>query len=206
MLLLIALGVLAAAATGSVLVYQRGAAARLASVDGTARLPPKGVPGERPRPEPTLETLQQGDVVLDGDEDFVVTGSLQYREEADAWALHVLDGGAVQRFLEVRGKGGVLQAAFLEPVDDAPLFGKIGQGLTYRGKALTLEARGDARATAQGEVRRAGGVLRYARFTGPGGVLLIVEETGNERRALFGHLAPTSTLTIYPGELNRVRT
>ncbi|MBI1944861.1 MAG: DUF4178 domain-containing protein [Deltaproteobacteria bacterium] len=205
MLLLIALGVLAAAAAGSVVVYQRGAAARLASVDGTARLPPKGVPGERPRAEPTLETLQQGDVVLDGDEDFVVAGTLQYREEQDAWALHALDGGAVQRFLEVRSKAGVVQASFLEPVEDAPLFGSLGQGLTYRGKALTLEARGDARATALGEVQRAGGLLRYARFTGPGGALLIVEDAGHERRALFGHLAPTSSLSIYPGELNRAR-
>ncbi|MCC7071050.1 MAG: DUF4178 domain-containing protein [Deltaproteobacteria bacterium] len=203
MLLLIALGVLAAAAAGSVVVYQRGASARLASVDGTARLPPKGVPGERARAEPTLETLQHGDVVLDGDEDFVVTGTLQYREEQDAWSLHALDGGATKRFLEVRGKAGVVQAAFLEHADDAPLFGALGQGLTYRGKAMTLEARGDARATAQGEARRSGGLVRYARYTGPGGALLIVEEAGNERRALFGHVAPTSTLAIYPGDLNR---
>ncbi len=203
MLLLIALGVLAAAAAGSVVVYQRGASARLASVDGTARLPPKGVPGERARAEPTLETLQHGDVVLDGDEDFVVTGTLQYREEQDAWSLHALDGGATKRFLEVRGKAGVVQAAFLEHADDAPLFGALGQGLTYRGKAMTLEARGVARATAQGEARRSGGLVRYARYTGPGGALLIVEEAGNERRALFGHVAPTSTLAIYPGDLNR---
>jgi len=203
MLLLIALGVLAAAAAGSVVVYQRGASARLASVDGTARLPPKGVPGERARAEPTLETLQHGDVVLDGDEDFVVTGTLQYRAEQDAWSLHALDGGATKRFLDVRGQAGVVQAAFLEHADDAPLFGALGQGLTYRGKAMTLEARGDARATAQGEARRSGGLVRYARYTGPGGALLIVEEAGNERRALFGHVAPTSTLAIYPGDLNR---
>lgn len=205
MLLLIALGVLAAAAAGSVVVYQRGAVARLASVDGTARLPPKGVPGERPRPEPTLETLQHGDVVLDGDDDFVVTGTLQYQEEQDAWSLHALDGGATKRFLEVRGQAGVVQAAFLDAADDAPLFGTLGQGLTYRGKPMTLEARGDARATAQGEARRSGGLVRYARYAGPGGALLIVEEAGHERRALFGHVAPTSTIAIYPGDLNRAR-
>lgn len=203
MLLLIALTCLAAAATGSVVAYQRSAALRLATVDGTARLPPKGVPGERPRAEPTLETLQFGDVVLDGDDDFVIAGTLQYREEQDEWNLHALDGGAAPRFLEVRTRAGVVQAAFLEAVEDAPLFGSLGQGLTYRGKALTLEARGDARATALGEARRAPGLVRYARYAGPGGALLIVEELGRERRALFGHQAPTSTLTIYPGELNR---
>ncbi len=205
MLLLIALGVLAAAAAGSVVVYQRGAAARLGSVDGTARLPPKGVPGERPRAEPTLETLMHGDVVLDGDADFVVTGTLQYREEHEAWSLHALDGGSSKRFLEVRGKAGVVQAAFLDAVDDAPLFGALGQGLTYRGKSLSLEARGDARVTPEGEARRSGGLVRYARYQGPGGALLIVEEAGAERRALFGHQAPTTTIAIYPGDLNRAR-
>ncbi len=203
MLLLIALTCLAAAATGSVVAYQRSAALRLTTADGTARLPPKGVPGERNRPEPTLETLQFGDVVLDGDDDFVVAGTLQYQEEQDQWSLHALDGGKVQRFLEVREKAGVVQAAFLEPVDDAPLFGALGQGLTYRGKPLTLEARGDARASAQGEIQREGGLVRYARYAGPGGALLVVEELVRERRAMFGHLTPTSTIAIYPGELNR---
>jgi hypothetical protein len=202
-LLLIALTCLAAAAAGSVVAYQRSAAHRLGTVDGTARLPPKGVPGERSRVEPTLETLQPGDVVLDGDDDFVVAGTLQYREEQDEWRLHALDGGAAQRFLEVRARGGVVQAAFLEPVDDAPLFGSLGQGLTYRGKALTLEARGDARATAQGDMTREGGLVRYARYAGPGGALLVVEELGAKRRALFGQQAPASTISIYSGELNR---
>lgn len=204
MLLLIALTCLAAAAAGSVVAYQRSALQRLGSVDGTARLPPKGVPGERTRPEPTLETLQHGDVVLDGDDDFLVTGTLMYQEEQDAWSLHALDGGAAPRFLEVRARSGVVQASFLEPVDDAPLFGSLGQGLTYRGRAMTLEARGDARTTALGEAKRAGGLLRYARYAGPAGALLIVEQLGSDRRALFGHVTPSSTISIYPGELNRV--
>lgn len=203
MLLLIALTCLAAAAAGSVVAYQRSAALRLGTVDGTARLPPKGVPGERARAEPTLETLQPGDVVLDGDDDFMVAGTLQYREEQEQWALHALDSGAAQRFLEVRARAGVVHAAFLEPVEDAPLFGNLGQGLTYRGRAMTLDARGDARATAQGEMKREGGLVRYARYSGPGGELLVIEELGARRRALFGSVTPTSTLSIYSGELNR---
>jgi hypothetical protein len=198
MLLFLALSALAAAAVGSVVIYQRGAQQRLAAPDGMARLPPKGVPGERP--EPTLETLQPGDVVLDGTEDYVVAGTLTYREERETWAVHALDGGSARRFLEVRRRGGALQAAVLESVDDAPLFGQLGAGLTFRGRALTLEARGDARTVVHGAVDgRSAGLLRYARYAGAGGALLVVEEEGASKRALFGHITPTSTITIYPG-------
>src|SRR5687768_2186681 len=100
-LLFFALSCLAAAALGSVVVYQRGAQNRLLAPDGTARLPPKGTVTLPPRPEATLETLQIGDAVLEGSDDYVVAGTLGYREEADAWQVHVLDAGAARRYLEV---------------------------------------------------------------------------------------------------------
>src|SRR5262245_6011353 len=98
------------------------------SPDGTARLPPKGATGGTgaganvgpPRPEPTLETLQLNDVILEGSDDYVVAGTLAYREEADAWNVHVLDAGATRKFLEVRAKRGVLSVSLLDIVDDAP--------------------------------------------------------------------------------------
>lgn len=205
MLLFLALSCLAAAAVGSVVVYQRGAANRLAGADGTARLPPRSIPtgpgGDGPRrPEPTLDTLQHGDVVLDGTEDYVVVGTLAYREEQDLWMVHPLDAGATQRFLEVRKKGGVLQVALLDSVDDAPIHGQLSGGLTYRGKPLTLDARGDARVVPSGDTgdRDQQALLRYARYSGPGGALLIVEEEGPVRRAYYGNLTPPSSLQIYP--------
>lgn len=202
MLLFFALSCLAAAALGSVVVYQRGAQNRLMSPDGTARLPPKGAAGGAPvppRPEPTLETLQLGDVVLEGSDDYVVAGTMTYREEADAWSIHILDAGAARKFLEVRARRGVLAVALLDLVDDAPVHGQLGSGLTYRGRPLTLESRGDARIAVHGETdARSAGLLKYARYTGPGGALLLVEEEGATKRALFGQAVPTSSLTIYP--------
>lgn len=199
MLLFFALSCLAAAALGSVVVYQRGAQNRLSAPDGTARLPPKSAVTLPPRPEATLETLQLGDAVLEGSDDYVVVGTLAYREEADAWAVHVLDAGATRRFLEVRGRRGVVGAALLDVVDDAPIHGQLGTGLTYRGRPLTLESRGDARIAVSGETgQRGAGLLKYARYTGPGGALLVVEEEGATKRALFGQTVPLSSLTIYP--------
>ena len=199
MLLFFALSCFAAAALGSVVVYQRGAQTRLTAPDGTARLPPKSALALPPRPEPTLETLQLGDVVLDGNDDYVVVGTMSYREEQDSWNIHLLDAGATRRFLEVKSRRGVVTAALLDEVDDAPIHGQLGTGLTYRGKPLTLEARGDARTQPMGESDgREGGMLRYARYAGPGGALLLVEEASMSKRALYGHAVPSSSLTIYP--------
>jgi hypothetical protein len=202
-LLFLALSCLAAAAVGSVVVYQRGASSRLAGADGTARLPARteASVGEEPRrPEPTLETLQHGDIVLDGNDDYVVVGTLTYREEQDSWTLHVLDAGARRRFLEVRRRRGVLEVALLDAVGDAPVHGQLVGGLTYRGKPLTLDSRGDARVQPGGDTDDRGhpALLRYARYSGPGGALLLVEEEGVTRRAYHGHEAPPSSLQIYP--------
>ena len=199
MLLFFALSCFAAAALGSVVVYQRGAQHRLATPDGTARLPPRSDIALPPRPEPTLETLQLGDVVLEGHDDYVVVGTISYREEQDAWSVHILDAGVTRRFLEVKSQRGVVSVALLDAVDDAPFHGQLGAGLTYRNHPLMLEARGDARIQASGESDgRAGGTLRYARYAGPGGALLLVEEHAARKRALYGHTVSSSSLTIYP--------
>ena len=180
-------------------MYQRGAQNRLGAPDGTARLPPKGTPGEPKRGEVTLESLQHGDAVLDGNDDYVVIGTLGYKEEQDAWLFYVLDAGAARRFLEVRSKSGVQQVALFDVVDDAPIHGQLGNGLTYRNKPLSVDARGDARTTATGDTDgRSPSLLKYARYTGPGGALLVVEEEGATKRAYYGHSMPPDGLTIYP--------
>lgn len=203
MLLFIALSCLATAAVGSVVVYQRGAARRLAGGIDPARLPAPAGDGGRDgseRPEPTLESLQHGDVILEGVDDYVVVGTLAYREEQDAWHLYVLDAGARRRLLEVRRKGGVLQAALLDPVDDAPIHGQLSSGLTYRQRPLQIDGRGDARVTPSGDTgeRNQAMLLKYARYSGPGGALLLVEDELGQKRALYGQLVPETALQIYP--------
>lgn len=202
MLFLLALSCLAAATVGSVVVYQRGSARRLREGDGRGALPaPKVDP--RGSQEATLDALRVGDVILDGDDDFVVQGAVRYKEERDAWDLFFLDGGAEQRLLEVRKKGGALVTTFFEIVEDAPIFGALGSGLTYRSKPFSLEARGDARTHVEGDAgTRAGAILRYARYAGPGGETLLVEEEGAQKRALYGHQVPPSSLSIYGGEMS----
>ena len=209
MLFLLALSCLAAATLGSVVVYQRGAQARLAGGGAPAALPPAAdVEPEPAAPavDKNLETLELGDVVSEGADDWVVCGTCVYREERDVWWLHVLDGGSRQKLLDVRrgARGGPWEAAFLEQVDDAPTFGQLYSGLTYRGLPFTLQARGDARVTTFGDVLgRLDGRLKYTTYTGPGGALLVIEEEGAIRRAFFGRKQPASSLSLMPGERPR---
>lgn len=213
MLFFFALSCLAAATFGSVVLYQRGERRRLEAsgiADPRLLLPARA--GTPPKPasqpparagEPTLETLQLGDIVDDGEGDWVVDGTVRYREERETWALHALNGGARQRFLEVRRRGGSLEVAFVDPATGLP-GGQLLQGLTFAGQTFHLEVRGDARVTIDGEVDgTSAGTIAYARYSGPGGALLLVEDAGAARRAFFGSRVPASSLSLMSGELNR---
>ena len=219
MLFFLALSALAAATFGSVVLYQRGEKKRISDggvVDPRLLLPEKkqpkvkaktSGPSEAPKPaeEPTLETLTHGDIVVDGDDDWLVTGTVSYREERDTWALHALDGGSQRRFLEVRQRGGSLDVAFVDLVDGLPT-GQLLQGLTFRGQSFQLDVRGDARTQVDGDVGTkvsSGGVLAWARYSGGGGSLLLVEDEGPARRAFLGNRVPPSSLSLMSGELNR---
>jgi hypothetical protein len=212
-LFFMALSCLAAATFGSVVLYQRGERRRLEAGGGVdPRLllperrtePPTAVSTPPARSgEPTLDHLQQGDIVDDGENDWVVTGSARYREERETWWLHALDGGARQRFLEVRRRGDELEVAFVDRAVGLPS-GQLLQGLTFSGQAFQLDVRGDARVVVDGVVDgMASGTVAYARYGGPGGALLLVEDEGAARRAFAGSRVPVSSLSFMSGELNR---
>jgi len=211
-----ALSCLAAATFGSVVLYQKGERRRLEAGGGaeprlllgarSAGTPPKK-PAHADSGDPTLETLQRGDIVDDGESDWVVQGTLRYREERDSWALHGLLGGDRQRFLEVRRRGGALEVALVEAAHGLP-GGQLLQGLTHAGHTFQLEVRGDARVAVDGEVvvgdrSLQPGVIAYARYSGAGGAVLLVEDEGASRRAWLGERVPASSLSLMSGELNR---
>ncbi len=214
MLFFIALSALAAATFGSVVLYQRGEQKRLGDgADPRLLLPERKkekVKTQPPKPaeDPTLETLSRGDIVSDGDDDWLVTGSIAYREERDTWQMHALEGGNRRRYLEVRARDGGVDVAFVDPAAGLPS-GQLLQGLTFLGQSFQLEVRGDARIVVDGDVglpglsSSGGGVLAYARYGGPGGSLLLVEDEGTVRRAFVGHRLPASSLSLMSGELNR---
>jgi hypothetical protein len=195
MLLILTLAGLSVVTFGSVVAYQRGARARLLGLDEWAALPAH-VPAE----ERTLETLEVGDVVVHGDEDWLITGTLAYREEDERWWLHHLQGGSGERWLEVRRRE-ELSAALFEPAVDVPLVGQLYDQLTHKGLPFRLVRRGDARVSADGDVgARQGGLYRYATYEGPGGGLLNVDEGEGGRCALTGERVVGEGLMLMPGE------
>ena len=212
MLFFFALSCLAAATFSSVVLYQKGERRRLQSgvADPLLMLPFDSGPvvaAPSPPPgrvgDPTLENLQRGDIVEEGVDDYVVVGTVRYREERDTWALHVLDAGSRQRFLEVRRRNGLLEVAFVDVAEGLPS-GQLFSGLTFQGHGFSLEGRGDARTTVDGETAGLGtGRLAWARYGGAGGALLLVEDEGAARRAFTGHRIPVTSLSLMPGDLNR---
>lgn len=202
MLWLLALSLLSAATLGSVLAYQRGMAERLGPGGGAPRQLP--APTEAHATERTLQTLRPGDVVVFGDDDWLITSTATYREEEDTWWVHVLDDGNEQRFMEVRERE-EWTVTLLESADDVPTFGSLGLGLTYRAQPYRLTRRGDARVSVDGDSGAdsksiTGGLIRYATYSGPGGAHLNVEERDEVRRAYAGEEVAESGLMLMPGE------
>jgi hypothetical protein len=200
MLLALTLFTLGAVTVGSVVVYQRGARRRLIDgPDAAARALP--APHAGATEEATLETLGPGDVIVEGDDDWLIVGTLSYREERDRWALHRVQGDGRFRWFEVRARDGLV-AAWFEPATDIPSFGQLYDGLTHRGLPFRLVRRGDARVDVSGDVEgREGGLVRYSTYEGPGGMYLNVEEPeGRDRLALSGERVVAEGLMLMPGE------
>lgn len=197
MLLFLALAALGVVTLGSVVAYQRGAQARLLASQGLGALPAHE---EEPVTERTLETLRVGDVIVHGEQDWLIVGTRTYREEQDVWWLHLVDSGREKRWFEVRRRDGWV-AAFFEEATDVPPRGQLYDGLTHKGLPFRLVRRGDARVSVDGDTgdRRAG-LLRYATYEGPGGGYLNVEEEGEARTSLSGERVVSEGLLLMPGE------
>jgi hypothetical protein len=206
MLFFMALSMLVVATAGSVAMYQRGMQRRLQEgrplpqqlLDAAMRDDVRGGKKALPAPErgdPTVDTLEPGDIVEEGSDDWIVEESHRYREERDSWHMHTINDGVRTRHLEVRTVRGTQTVAMLDKVDDAPR-GQLQQGMHHKNTALDLEIRGDARINGDRAVK-------YARYTGAGGALLLVEDESGSRRAFFGHTVLASSLTLLSGELNR---
>lgn len=195
MLWLLALSLLSAATLGSVLAYQRGMAERLEAGPRRKALPPRA---DEAATERTLQTLQVGDVVVHGDEDWLIVGTATYREEDDVWWVHQLDDGQRRRLMEVRDRGG-WTVTMLEPATDVPTFGQLGRGITFRQQPYQLARRGDARVSTDGEVITKAGILQYATYHGPGGAYLNLEDRDGERRAFAGATVEPTGLMLMPG-------
>ena len=197
MLLFLALTALGVVTLGSVLAYQRGAQARLLAAQSVGALPPHE---EEPVTERTLETLRVGDVIVQGEQDWLVVGTCTYREEQDVWWLHVVDSGRERRWFEVRRRDGWV-ASFFEEATDVPPRGQLYDGLTHKGLPFRLVRRGDARVSVDGDTgERRAGLLRYATYEGPGGGYLNVEEADGKRTSLSGERVVAEGLLLMPGE------
>lgn len=197
MLWLLALSLLSAATIGSVLAYQRGANQRLGQGHDRRRQLP--APTQASARERTIQTLRPGDVVIFGEEDWLITGTATYQEEQETWWVHVLEDGTQQQLMEVRERER-WTVTLLDPADDVPTFGALGMGLTFRSKPFRLARRGDAMVSVEGDGQIPPGLIRYATYSGPGSTYLNVEEREGTRAAFAATEVDANGLMLMPGE------
>lgn len=202
MVMMLVLGVLSVVTVTSAVVYQRNS--RKALTQGAQLLPahPRKLPPperDAPTEDRQLDTLQVGDVILDGDEDWLICGCIRYQEEEETWFLYRVDNGSTQKWLEARHRKD-WQAAWLDTVNDLPDFGQLADGFTFRQRVLQLWRRGDARLEVSGDVDgRASEVIRYATYLGRGDEILCLEFGQNHRRALYGTRTLAHGWMLMPG-------
>lgn len=152
-----------------------------------------------------IDALLLGDVISDAGDDWIVVDVTVFREEKEQWRSYRLNDGKRTIWMEVRSKGQgsskESQAHWLQPVDDGPLFGNVGNGFTYRSIPFQLERRGDAVVVSDADdPGREASVVRYARYTGIGNALFMIEEEGPARRAFLGRPAVVGTFLLIPGQ------
>jgi Domain of unknown function (DUF4178) len=199
-----ALSILTAATVGSVVVYQRGERKRALNGGGSAPRALRAAPVAAPKAEPTLSSLSTGDVVSDGIIDWLVVGTVAYREEDDRWALHRVQGDTM-RWLEVRRVRGRVEAVFVDETNALPKQGTLLDGMVVAGARVSLEQRGDARVEVSGDCGgRIGGLLRYVRYSNAEGNVVLVDDA-ETRHGYVGQRSVSGSLEVYSGELNRDR-
>ncbi len=195
--MLLALSLLGAATVASVVAYQRTAQRLPPAQERQARLLLEPEP-EGPAEEKTLATLSVGDVIVDGDEDWLITGTLHCKEEQDLWRRHRVYSGNEEAWFDVY-KDGTWQAAFMRTADDLPAFGSLMSGLTYRGMPFRLKRRGDCRVRREGDAAALAEVVQYTWYEGPGGHRLYVEESAGTRQAFTGARVLEDGLSLMEG-------
>jgi hypothetical protein len=144
--------------------------------------------------------LRVGDVILDGDESWLIVGTCNYREDDRNWRLHRVDNGSERAWFLVMRQDD-LRLAFLRDASDVPLFGSLGDGLTHEGQAYRMWRRGDAQVVATGDSDDSLlGIVRYTIYRGPSGRLLLVTEGEGRRHAHAGTPVLETGLMLMPGE------
>ncbi|MEA5597030.1 DUF4178 domain-containing protein [Rivularia sp. UHCC 0363] len=194
MTLLIWLGVIVIVAGGAYLLVlqQRGA-----------------LPGSKPKELPSLKrnvfNLQIGDIVQHLGIDWVVEGKLTYKVDEYSWMEYMLQDNNEIRWLSVDEDDNIevalLQASDRLDISQTP----PPRQLNFADENYKCVDSGIASMTRVGTVqRRTAQTCKYFDYEGSGDKVLSIEIWDGETEVTVGHRINPRSLTILPGDGNRV--
>ncbi|MGC1306499.1 MAG: DUF4178 domain-containing protein [Phormidesmis sp.] len=152
-------------------------------------------PGVR---QPTVFTLQMGDIVQHQGTDWVIEDKLTYNDSGWEWVEYLLQDGDRIAFLSVEDDD-TLEVSLTETVKDCLVDDPPPNQITYRQKVYNKDESGTATLTRQ----RKPGVsetCQYHDYAGPGDAVLSIEQWSGQTEVSVGNSVPPYQLTLLPGD------
>jgi hypothetical protein len=148
--------------------------------------------------QPTIFTLQLGDIVQYQNTDWVVEDQLTYRDADWKWTEYLLQDGDRLAFLSVDDDD-TLEVSLTETVKDCPVSNPPTEQVIYRQQIYQQAESGTATLTRQ---RKPGirETCQYYDYTGPGNAILSIEQWASETEVSVGESIRAYQLTFLPGD------
>ena len=194
MTLLVWLGIIAIVAGGVYLLVQQQR--------GT--LPGSGKSKELPSLKRNIFNLQIGDIIQYMGIDWVVEGKLTYTEDGYSWYEYMLQDDNDIRWLSV-DEDDTVEVALLEATNQLDVSQSPPRQLNFADENYKCVGSGVASMTREGTVqRRAASRCEYFDYEGSGDKVLSIEVWDGEVEVTVGNRINPRSLTILPGDGNRV--
>ncbi|MEL6780477.1 MAG: DUF4178 domain-containing protein [Cyanobacteria bacterium J06597_16] len=148
--------------------------------------------------QPTVFTLELGDIVQYENNDWVIEDKLTYNEDGWKWVEYLLQDGDRIGFLSVEDDD-TLEVSFTETVKDCPVGNPPETEINYNNITYTQEESGTATLT---RLRKPGTseTCKYYDYEGPGDAVLSIEQWGNQTEVSVGVSVRPYQLTFLPGD------
>lgn len=160
-------------------------------------LPPAGGGTGQALLERTIRDVRVDDVIQHDGRDYLVEGVIKYDEDGHQWrAARVVDAGDSRWVLVGLERGPTMTVRMLKDAPDVELSGYPPESITREGATFKMAGRGNATLTIEGNLHGVPGAkgiapgsslrARWWRYQAAGEKTLIVEQWGDQYRAMVG--------------------
>jgi len=149
--------------------------------------------------QPTIFTLQLGDVVQYDNVDWIIEDKLTYNDGGWEWVDYLLQDGDRIGFLSVEDDD-TLEVSFTETVKDCPIENLPADQITYGQLEYKKEESGTAQLKRARKPNSPAETCKYYDYSGPGEAVLSIEDWGGQMEVSVGQTIRPYQLTFLPGD------